>query len=224
MIDMTSMYQRVKTFFFEHFSQLLPYMFALTFGVFVIMKLFAMESILQSNHHLLLENQSFSKQQSLMLSQLNRLESKLIVFESVAKTQQVFTEEVKLCRTELGGIKMALQQLEKNTMPNALALAINKVNKPLLFSNKCRLKKAKQKLHIKAHRNRDVSANTLPFQVLNIDMWNGEPMLMVNHQGHTDLLSQKDTLAGWTVVYVHFDSGRVTLRNRQGRLVRLMLS
>lgn len=224
MITMSATYQLVKPFCFKHFSQLLAYVFALAFAAFIIMKLFAMESILQSDHRLLLENQWLSKQQRVMLNQLNRVENKLTTCESAIKTHHLLAEELKLFRTEFDGIKMALQQLEKNTTPGTFALAIHKVNQPLPLSNTHRLEKAKRKLHIKAQSVRDVSASTLPFQVLNIDMWNGEPMLLVDHEGHTDLLSQQDTLAGWTVVNVHFDSGRVTLRNRQGRLVRLMLS
>lgn len=220
---MASIQQRFHPFFSEYFFQLLAYAFALTFAVFVIIKLFTIESILQSNHRLLLANQSLSQQQTLILNQLNRLESKLITCETAVKTQQGLAENVKGWQTQLDTIKTELHQLQEHTTPTALAFVIKKENQRLLTSNQRRFENSKQTNHIKAKSSHYASDHTLPFQVLNIDMWNGEPMVMVNHQGHTDLLSEQDTLAGWTVININFYSGRITFRNRQGRLVTTSL-
>ena len=223
MTAMSTIYQQFKPFSSERFSQLVVYALALTFGLFVIIKLVAIESLLQSNHRLLLANQSLSKQQTLMLNQLNRLESQVTVCEHAIKAQQILVEDIHVCRTQLDTIKTEFHQLQAHTTPEALAFVIQQENQKLLSSNQHRFENTKQKHRVNMQHSHHTSDPKLPFQILNIDMWNGEPLLMINHQGHTDLLSKQDTLAGWTVIDIHFDSGKVTFRNRQGRLVKTWL-
>jgi hypothetical protein len=226
---MTSIQQGFKPFLSKYFSQVARYAVALTFGLFVIIKLFAIEAIVQSNHHLLLANQSLSNKQTVMLNQLNRLETKLTACESALKAHQVLAEDVKACRNQLDTMKIDLQQLQTQSTPAALALAFKQANPSLFTATKSRSEMVhaeNQKISsydMKKMSSPTVSANPLPFQALNIDMWNGEPMLMVNHHGHTDLLAKQDTLAGWTLVDIQFDAGWIRFRNRRGQLVKLTL-
>jgi hypothetical protein len=223
MTTLIKIYQRLKCFCLEQASQLLAYGFALTFGMFIIIQLFHIQADLQSNHRLLLANQSLASQQTLILKQLHRLETQFAVCESAVKTHPFLAEDIKACRAQLDTMKTDLHQLQIQTAPAALALFIQKETKRSLTSNPHQRKNSKQKQHVKTQHARDVRANTLPFHVCTIDLWNGEPMLMVNHENHTDLLSKHDTLAGWTVINIAFDSGKVLFKNRQGRLLKLTL-
>lgn len=220
---MTTLQKRFEPFLSDYGSQLLAYVIAFIFGVFVIMKLFSLDAMLQSNHRFLVANQSLVPQQNVMTHQLQRLEGKLTLFENAIKLEQGLAEDSHVFRAQLDSIKTELAQLKTQTTPAAFAVMLQRENQRRLTAKKYRIQTTKQKHHVKTAHVYHASSETLPFQVRNIDLWNGEPMLMVNHQGHTDLLSQQDTLAGWKVINMQFASGRVTFKNRQGRLVKLSL-
>lgn len=230
MATITLTKQQIKTFFRKYYFYMVCFAVVLTFGWFVIAKLFSIESMVHSNHRLLLENQSWLQKQNLIANQLNRLETKLTACENILKANQVLAEDVKACRSQLDAMKTDVQQLQEHTTPAALALAFKQVNPSFCTTTKSQSETVhaendkKTPLHNKKFlSSRRVNARRLPFQAINIDMWNGEPMVMVNHCGHTDLLAKQDTLAGWTLVDIEFDAGWVVFRNRQGQLVKSSL-
>ncbi len=203
----------------SYFSSWFRYGVGLMLASFMVFKLLSLESALEHQQKLSLKNSvSFAHQQTLILKQLDCLEHQLTICESAIKAQHTLDEEIKVFRMQLEKMKDSLNQVQIQTSSNHLLSVYKQAQSTLMNSanthSKIQLKKLKQKSVVKVR---------LPFQVLNIDSWNGEPMVMIHHQDHTDLLSKYDTLAGWTVVEINFDAGWVRFKNRRDEMVKSCL-
>jgi hypothetical protein len=200
----------------------LRYGLMILLGSFVVIKLFALESQVASQQKLLLKQTALlSQQQALLKAHFNHLENNLAEIEETVKTQVTIGEAIKACRTELENVKTVVQRIQTQTDSKTLASVIKQAYPAPMNATLT---------HSKQHTNQKKKGNSavihchhLPFQVVNIDSWNGEAMVMVNHQGHIDLLGKDDTLAGWTVTAIHFAAGRVTFKHRTGQLIQCVI-
>jgi len=66
-----------------------------------------------------------------------------------------------------------------------------------------------------------VTAPTLPFQVLSIDLWNDRPYVAVSVAGVTELLAVGDHRAGWAVLDINRSTGQATfINNKDGTTLK----
>lgn len=218
MSAMTGIFQRFHALFSDSVFVWLRYTLVVTLAFWIIFKLSAIASLLQHQEQALLKNgTALLHQQTTLLTQLNRIENKLIAYENAITTHRALSEDIKACRTQLDAMKDALQHIQAQTAPAAMLSTFKHVQ----LSRKSATHPSSKKIGtLTRKKSLTHSVHHLPFRLLTIDSWNGECLVMVNHHGHIDLLSQGDMLAGWKVVDIDFDAGKVTFQKGRNKVFK----
>lgn len=218
---MLTVLSRFERFNSLHIFTYFRYGWMVLLSGFVVVKLLALGSELTHQQQLLFQQSKLLHQQQVLLTtQLSRLDNTMVTVEEGVKTQATMNQAIKACHTELNRVQMALQRIQAQTENKAL-VAVFKHVYPTAINSRLPHSKCQSRPQKKA--SSAVVNHHLPFQIVNIDSWNGEPMVMVNHQDHVHLLSKADSLVDWTVVAIDFSGGRVTFKHRSGQLVRCVV-
>jgi hypothetical protein len=65
------------------------------------------------------------------------------------------------------------------------------------------------------------SAKALPFHVVSVDIWNGQPELTISIHGQSDLMALGDVHSGWQLVCLQFNPPLAIFKNRENQLVKI---
>lgn len=66
-----------------------------------------------------------------------------------------------------------------------------------------------------------LDASHLPFKVLGIDYWNGEPKVTISISGQNDLAGQGESRDGWLITAIDANAHTVIFQNTQKQLVKV---
>ncbi len=66
-----------------------------------------------------------------------------------------------------------------------------------------------------------LNENALPFHVLGLDYWNGEPKLTITLNNQNDLIGQGETRNGWTIIQINPDNHNVIFQNANRQMVKV---
>ena len=61
----------------------------------------------------------------------------------------------------------------------------------------------------------------LPFQIMGIDIWNGQPMATIRIGNESDLMAISETRAGWTLIDIDFSISQVIFKSPQNEYLRI---
>ncbi len=66
-----------------------------------------------------------------------------------------------------------------------------------------------------------LNESALPFHVLGLDYWNGEPKLTITLNNQNDLIGQGETRNGWTIIQINPDNHNVIFQNANHQMVKV---
>lgn len=174
----------------------------LTFSglVFGVLSFFYLIHAIHANHNLLLNNRALKPNQIRILGELSVLNKHLIACENLAKIQAIDIDALKNLPQQIRDLQIALKTWQSANHVGALVNAVKAANQTFLIKRSIKSKK-----HYKSSTI-SVFQKHLPFQVLDVQIWNGAPMVTIAHQGHLVLLGQQDKYAGWRLVKIDIES------------------
>ena len=68
-----------------------------------------------------------------------------------------------------------------------------------------------------------LDATALPFQVISVDIIAGQSYATVNYENHIWPLTIGDSLAGWKIIYVDYDTEIIELINEKNQHVKIKI-
>ncbi len=180
-----------------------------------------LSSIMSINKYINVTNliSSQSKRDDKMLRELNELSSLLHDMES----NTLNTEKQQI----------ALQSLEKNiSSANKSMIDIAKGTDIQNISHQIAIVKddlndqisdLKKTVSTNIGGKEYLEVNALPFHVISIDIISGQPYVSVDYENHISPLSVGDSLAGWKIESVDYDSYIVQFINEHNQYIKVRL-
>ncbi len=162
-----------------------------------------------------------SKQQQQLSQQLNSIETHLNNLSTqINKSKTVNPVTVEALSQQLNAIQQGLTNLNQQnnfknlqtTLENSQQAMVEK-----LQSLQKNLQQLKQRLSPQVY----LPLSTLPFKVISIDIWNGEPEATIMIDGNATLMAKSDTYAGWTLTDISFDPACAIFLNNHHQLVKV---
>lgn len=175
---------------------------------------------LNTNQQTQLVNSHLQSNQKITLKQLQQMEARLISLNTQLKENAVSPEEIKAISAQVNDIQSVIHKLNDHDSSSQIQSIVEKENLKL-FEKLTKVQKLVQQAKQQTVSHRYLSSMALPFQVLGIDIWNGQPMLTVAHKGESALMAKNDSRAGWTLIDLNFESSQVVFKNRQNQFVKL---
>lgn len=68
-----------------------------------------------------------------------------------------------------------------------------------------------------------LSPKVLPFKILTVDIWNGEPQVTIMVKGKVTLMGKQDTYLGWTLKNISFNPALAVFSNAREQRVKVVL-
>lgn len=217
MISITNLLEKLQTH--PHFRLWFLVGGALGFILIVTLGVSSTYTTLNTSHQTQLVNSHLQNNQKVALKQLQQIETRLISLNTQLKESAVSTDEIKAISAQLNDIQTVIHKLNNRDSNVQIQSIVEKENQKL-FEKLTKVQKLIQqaKQQTVSHR---LSSMALPFQVLGIDIWNGQPMLTVTHQDESALMAKNDSRSGWTLIDLNFESSQVVFKNRQNQFVKL---
>lgn len=76
--------------------------------------------------------------------------------------------------------------------------------------------------HLQQTRSKkELSARSLPFQVISVDIWNGEPQATIALYNSVELMAQNDRRSGWKLISISFSPAQVIFKNQHDQYVKI---
>lgn len=175
---------------------------------------------LNTRHQTQLVDFHLQSNQKITLKQLQQMEAQLISLNTQLKVNSVSPDEIKAISAQLNDIQTVIHKLNDHDNSTQIQSIVEKENHKL-FEKLTKVQKLIQQAKQQTVSHRYLSSMALPFQVLGIDIWNGQPMLTVAHKGESALMAKNDSRAGWTLIDLNFESSQVVFKNRQNQFVKL---
>jgi hypothetical protein len=150
-----------------------------------------------------------------------------LVVQQLRQNKSVANSNLKSITAQLNNIQTALVNLPDANSFQQLQAAVIQLNKQLTAKNAGLTKNAahskRQAKNVHPYK-RYLAPTALPFTVVSIDIWNGEPEATINLNGMPDLLSRGDSRAGWKLASLGFDSGEAIFSNAHHQVVKVRLT
>jgi hypothetical protein len=155
------------------------------------------------------------------LTQLNQIESHLTQLSSQMNKAYIPRVELQALHQQLSTIQNHIVDISKQTekLPTQqIAMADNQKLAAKLEAIQRLLVQLKSPA-LSPHP----ALRTLPFHILGIDIWNGQPMATVHMKGEFTLMAVNDTCAGWTLTSIDFETKQVVFKSPQHQYLKIKL-
>lgn len=175
---------------------------------------------ISNNKQLKLSTHQLQLDQKQTLEQLARIENHLTQLNAHTDKANVSSEETQLVKQQLAAIQHSIEILQGDTHEGNIQKAIAKENQVIYQ----RLDKMQNLLaRLKQHSQPVNSSHTIPFRIISIDIWNGQPMAIIQLGRELALMAEGDSRAGWVLIQINFETAEITFKdsNLQYRRVKV---
>ncbi len=173
-----------------------------------------------NNKQFKISTQQLQLNQRQALAQLDRIENRLTQLSNHADKASISSEETQLLNQQLTTIQHGIENLhgEKN---DTIQQAIVKENKQL-YQKLDKIQNLLDQFKIKNYSHSlNHSSIAMPFRIISIDIWNGQPMATIQLGREPALMAEGDSRAGWTLVQINFEASEVVFKNRNQQYRRI---
>jgi hypothetical protein len=175
-------------------------------GVWLVLISFLYMAYTIHENHVFLQ-QGLQPNQIRLLGGLADLDKHLTRCENLSKIQTMNLAALKNVPQQIQALQTALQTWQSNNCVDAFVQSIKKIHHGFLMPPKVPHKSTPKSSVLSMHKK------SLPFQIIDMQFWNGEPMVTICHQGRLLLLGKDDNYAGWTLSHIQMASQAVCFKN-----------
>lgn len=199
--------------------------------LFCVAELYAGYANLRQTHQAQFQLNQLQNDQTLGLKQLNHLQLQLTGLDTTLKQQSV-TQLIQTIQIKLNTLETAIDKLSEQSAPKTLQ-SIIEIENQKLFAHLIQSQKIKSRINTSSQLNTKISnshkksyshyltAKSLPFHVIGIDIWNGQAMVTVSNSGESALMALNDTRTSWTLIDLNFETSQVIFKNRRNQLIKI---
>lgn len=204
----------------ERITKLLPWLKVSGIALLILILLLAAVLSLHSGKQIQLSASQLHIDQKQALTQLNRIENHITQLNNHIDKTSIPHEEIQALNQQLATIQNNIDTLNKQTDKTRIQQTLAEENQKLIE----KLNSIQNRLDLLkkvSQSNKKLSSKMLPFRIMGIDIWNGQPMATVHIGNDSDLMAISETRAGWTLIDIDFSASQVIFKSPQNEYLRI---